>query len=345
MRPALLFLEEEMKLEAQGDSTEVSGSEVNPSGNEPGSSSIQQAHTLAIERSGSSARSKSKALGPRTRQGKQKSSRNATKHGLFSKVIVLDSESKAEYEELLAGLRETLQPEGALEELLVEKLATTVWRHRRLLLAESAEIRKNTEFVESDQRKQEQEAAETVCSLAPLNRCGLMRAIATPRVFECCLRFLGDLHDWIQKFGFRPKQDTILLQAIYGTRDRVRLGLDLYDSYEIWLQIAETSEQERERKEYMSPAECRMIFWEEIDKEVRRLKRDQKARASIKTARTQLEIVCRNVPDGPGLDRLLRYEASLERTFDRTLSQFERLQRMRMGQPVLPKLEVHHSVS
>src|SRR5438876_9184083 len=49
--------------------------------------------------------------------------------------------------------------------------------------------------------------------------------------------------------------------------------------------------------------------------------------------------------NGPGLDRLLRYEASLERTLDRTLSQLERLQRMRLGQPVLPKLEVRHSES
>jgi hypothetical protein len=79
--------------------------------------------------------------------------------------------------------------------------------------------------------------------------------------------------------------------------------------------------------------------------EVRRIKHDQKARDSVQTARTQLEIVCRNVPDSPGLDRLLRYEASLERSFDRTLSQLERLQRMRLGQPVLPKLEVRHSLS
>src|SRR5712691_5667457 len=266
-----------MKIEAQGESAGLPESGVkHPFGNGSGPANAEEPQTLAIERSASSAKGGSKALGPRTQQGKQKSSRNATKHGVFSKVIVLDSESKAEYEELLAGLRETLKPEGALEELLVEKLATTVWRHRRLLLAESAEIRKNTEFVESDQRKQEQEAAETVCSLAPLNRCGLMRAIATPRVFECCLRFLGDLHCGIQKFGFRPKQDTILLQAIYGTRDRVRLGLDLYDSYEIWLQIAKTPKEEREHTVYMSPAECRMIFWEEIDKEIRRLKRDQK---------------------------------------------------------------------
>ncbi len=74
----------------------------------------------------------------------------------------------SEYDELLAGLRETLQPEGTLEELLVEKLATTVWRQRRLLLAESAEIRKNTEFVESDQRDQEREAAERLWSMSGL---------------------------------------------------------------------------------------------------------------------------------------------------------------------------------
>jgi len=52
-------------------------------------------------------------------------------------------ESRAEYERLSAGLWEALQPEGALEELLVDKLATILWRQRRLLVAEGGEIRKN----------------------------------------------------------------------------------------------------------------------------------------------------------------------------------------------------------
>jgi len=51
------------------------------------------------------------------------------------------------------------------------------------------------------------------------------------------------------------------------------------------------------------------------------------------------------MPDAPTLDRLLRYEASLDRSFDRTVTQLERLQRIRFGRPVLPKLEVHHSTS
>jgi len=346
MRPALLILEEEMKLEARGDSSEVSGSEVNPSGNEPGSITIQESHTVSIERSGSSAQSKSKALGPRTQQGKQKSSRNATKHGIFSAVIVFKTEPKAEYEELLEGLRVTLQPEGTLEELLVEKLAVFAWRQRRLLLAESAEIRKNTEFVESDQRNEEREVAEKLWNMsALLGGRGLIGNTHNGHVVERCLQLLAILRKDIEEVGFKPDQNTPILRKLYGDRDVSRLRSDLYDTYETWLQVAQTPEEELKRKGYPSPSQCRQIVLVEIDEEVRRIKRDQKARVSVETARTQLEIVSRNVPDGPGLDHLLRYEASLERSFDRTLSQLERLQRMRLGQPVLPKLEVRHSLS
>jgi hypothetical protein len=39
-------------------------------------------------------------------------------------------------------------------------------------------------------------------------------------------------------------------------------------------------------------------------------------------------------------EHLLRYEASIERSFDRTLSQLERAQRMRLGQPILPPIKL-----
>ncbi len=252
----------------------------------------------------------------------------------------------SEYDELLAGLRETLQPEGTLEELLVEKLATTVWRQRRLLLAESAEIRKNTEFVELDQRKQEREAAGSIARLSGiLLSHGLIGHIINPDLLEHCLGLLVRLREQIERNGICPVYDKPILERIYGSRDERRLHENLYDFYELCRYHLELPESETDGKRWPSPGECCMIVMEKIDKEIRRIKRDQKARASIETARTQLEIVCRNVPDGPGLDRLLRYEASLERTFDRTLSQLERLQRMRRGQPVLPKLEVRHSLS
>jgi len=73
------------------------------------------------------------ATGPRTQRGKQKSKRNALKHGIFSRVVLLKEEPQAEFDALLRGLRNDLKPEGTLEELLVDKLVALLWRHRRLM--------------------------------------------------------------------------------------------------------------------------------------------------------------------------------------------------------------------
>src|SRR6266851_553213 len=83
-----------------------------------------------------------RATGPRTPQGKERSKFNARKHGLFSKAVLLQDESRAEYDVLLNGLIEDFQPRGKLETVLVESLATVLWRKRRLLQAETAEIEK-----------------------------------------------------------------------------------------------------------------------------------------------------------------------------------------------------------
>jgi len=52
-----------------------------------------------------------RATGPRTRQGKARSKRNALKHGVFAKDVVLPDESDAEFHALLDGLRNDFQPE------------------------------------------------------------------------------------------------------------------------------------------------------------------------------------------------------------------------------------------
>src|ERR1700676_2694413 len=91
-----------------------------------------------------------KGTGPRTFQGKERSKHNAIKHGIFSNVVVLKGEPQAEFNALLNGLRDSFQPVGMVEELLVDKLAALLWRNRRLLIAEGAEIRARSEFIEWD---------------------------------------------------------------------------------------------------------------------------------------------------------------------------------------------------
>jgi hypothetical protein len=66
---------------------------------------------------------------------------NALKHGLTAeKLIVLPYENLDEYDTLLERFFEELQPETAVEETLVEQMATSIWRLRRIARAERAEI-------------------------------------------------------------------------------------------------------------------------------------------------------------------------------------------------------------
>lgn len=56
-----------------------------------------------------------------------------------------------------------------------------------------------------------------------------------------------------------------------------------------------------------------------------------------------LDLLAMHIPTDLHLDRFLRYESSLERAFDRTLNQLERLQRMRRGQAAQPQINVNVS--
>ena len=76
---------------------------------------------------------------PRAIARRGRSKLNAVKHGIFACGLLIQ-ESEKEYQELWQGLADWYKPLGKLEEILVEKLAMTLWRYRRLLSAEAAEI-------------------------------------------------------------------------------------------------------------------------------------------------------------------------------------------------------------
>jgi len=154
-----------------------------------------------------------------TALGKNRSKYNARTHGIFSKVVVLDGESRSEFDAQLAGLREHFRPVGAFRDGLVEILAVTRWRQRRLLVA----------------------------------------------------------------------------------------------------------------------------ALESLDQELEKLRNYKTERVSVLQKRMELESLRRSVPDSPRLDQLLRYSTNRERTIDHTLSLLERAQRMRLGQPVTPSINVNVS--
>ena len=284
-----------------------------------------------------------RSTGPRTPEGKKKSARNSIKHGLLSKAVLLKGELRPEYESLLAGLREHFRPEGTLEELLVEKVAILIWRYRRLIVTERAEIQKAIEFPEAEEENCQQEEISLLKSLQENVESALIGRIDNSTVLERCLELLAELRETVQRNGFDPDSDLIILEKLYGEYDEDDWKKTLLNTYMSWQTTSLVSEDERASKGYASPAECKENFLEELDQEIDRLERYQKAQVLMQANRRKLESLCRNVPEASALERLLRYEANLERAFDRTLSQLERLQRMRLGYPLPPPVKVELS--
>jgi len=283
--------------------------------------------------------------GPRSPEGKERSKHNALRHGIFSGVTVLPGESSDEYDLLLKGLSEALKPEERLEKLLVEKLAMLTWRHRRLLQAEGAEIQQGSEFLEWDQKMRQQheaEIAKRTLVRSPKtygDRPGLIPEMQNPEILEYSVELLLGLQRRVKSHGFDQEEyDRSILEIIYGAVSN--LHGTLLNSYYGWLKASRVPEEERQRLGYPTPEQCKDAFVSQIDDEIRRLRNYRQEQAEKESERTKLEVLRRKVPESEKLDRLLRYETSLERAFDRTLTQLERAQRIRKGQPLPPQLEV-----
>jgi hypothetical protein len=85
------------------------------------------------------------STGAKTEEGKLVVSKNAVKHGLFTKDLIIQAgdgkEDPKEYQEILVNLVECLEPKDQMESLLVEKIAVDFWRLRRVIRFETGSIR------------------------------------------------------------------------------------------------------------------------------------------------------------------------------------------------------------
>jgi hypothetical protein len=88
--------------------------------------------SLSPARVAASRRNGAKSRGPKTAEGKARSSQNALKHGLRAqKHMVLPGESSAAFEALEAALLEELAPQGALQTVLARRVVAAAWRLER----------------------------------------------------------------------------------------------------------------------------------------------------------------------------------------------------------------------
>jgi len=278
------------------------------------------------------------ARGPRTPRGKEQSKMNASKHGIFTAGILEGLERKVDHDKLVGELRDHFQPEGTFEELLVEKLAMLCRRHRRLLIAESAEILK-----ERSDRRLQREALELEDRVnSNKSERGLTEFLTNPFVVERCIKLLTDWRGRIHQRGYDAYWDFNVTRILYG-RFRAE-ELDASTQREVKEMFANSGLKNRdirsdqEKQEFESKEYTTLLS--QLDKHIELLQLVKSTSESISAELTQYERDSQLVPRAENLDRLIRYEAHIDRSFDRTLNQLERSIRMRLGHPSPPVLNI-----
>ena len=84
-----------------------------------------------------SRRNGAKSNGPVTDEGKAISARNAQRHQIFAQITTISGEARADYVQLSSELYETWCPTDEHERILVDTMATCIWRRMRVLAMES----------------------------------------------------------------------------------------------------------------------------------------------------------------------------------------------------------------
>jgi hypothetical protein len=103
-------------------------------------------HPISQKKLDANRRNAQLSTGPKTKEGKKHSRRNALKHGILAdKLLIKDglgAENAAALERFFLALHRDRAPEGELEEVLVEQIGSCYWRLGRALQAEAGSIRR-----------------------------------------------------------------------------------------------------------------------------------------------------------------------------------------------------------
>ena len=87
--------------------------------------------------------------GPKTPEGKSVSKLNALKHGILSQEVLIEGEDKSTLESLSEALIAEFKPVGPIEEMLVDRIISNLWRLRRSIFVEknTMEWYRNDDFI------------------------------------------------------------------------------------------------------------------------------------------------------------------------------------------------------
>lgn len=242
---------------------------------------------------------------------------NAMKHGILSRYTVLSHEDADEYRALLSALLAEHQPAGTTGAHLVEKLAGIIWRKRRVLQAEGANINQGLKGAVRNAKGVIPAAAPFELGLS--GQGSDLRELVTMTSEDAAKRQRDARHD----LEATRKAAAILRRGGANAYDKALRAL-LPDSRDWWQEYVE-------EEEYAEGAEGLAAF---ISEHLEPL-----CIGMEKEARYHDAIKAQTLGEGLQvyrLEKLTRYETHLDRKFERTLAMLLKLKELRGGRG-LPK--------
>lgn len=270
-----------------------------------------------------------KSTGPKTTEGKARSSGNSLKHGLLAKNVVITegegAEDRQAFEALLADMIDQFNPEGSLEEMLVEKIAVCYWRLGRAHRYEVGVLRQTLDTASEDYYKDHETDAQIDDQIVELqNTLNRMQSDLdkVSRLFaeEVSLEEIYD-DDAIWD-GLSETYSYLLAGAVDYSSQGIKDALTQngFNDTQIWKLLIESCQKQFDESKSL-------IEKLENDKVTNRLRLSAlKQRGSL--------------PPKIEMDNLLRYETAIERQLYKAITQLERSQRQRIGDYVPPPVQV-----
>ena len=286
--------------------------------------------------------------GPKTTDGKSRSSANAVKHGALSlRPVIGGLETNEAWQSHRRGVFESLAPANHLEETLTERVAIQLWRLGRIVRYETEAIRINQELVAEGRLAdgdglRAQWASSTRTDRAEADR---LHAAAVSQFLSDFDSMPDELHldrdagvamIWAGfKAAFENHHEVISIPGIPDEDDE-------FDAFDAWTPGLL-------RRAFAAYAQKANITVEQLHSRM-----VENAEQHYADATEEIEATVRQrdlarhhnlLPSAEILEKITRYEVSIERSLIRTLHELQRLQASRHGLPVPVPMALDVNVS
>ena len=305
-----------------------------------------------------------RSTGPKTERGKRTVARNAIKHGFLAREVVITAgdgkESLGEFHDLVKHLCEYYEPVGVVEESLVQTMATCWWRKARVIRAENGEIRKRLDGLAVDRVLRNSDKANLDLALSKMelglysvenqadqqvssmDRWSAMQAAQSDlRIHHSGLAYLSAL---LQKAKSEIARDGYMSE---GSRKTIFHTFCLWDClFALTCLYAAPPEAKMEDRpsekivdQQTDEKRARLLAF--IDDRLERISWFEGCATERENLSLDAEARSFSLPPADATDKLLRYEAHLDRQLYRAMDQLERLQRQRRGENVPPPFNIN----